>query len=109
MFSESSGPLRLVVSGVFTITGRGTVAVGIAEQGRVQPGDRVEVIHGATRTITTCHGLETFILWDSGCDLREIGPCGILCGHRAGFGFAGHTLPVGLLEDVQSLLKTTFG
>jgi translation elongation factor EF-Tu-like GTPase len=73
MFSESSGPLRLVVSAVFTITGRGTVAMGRAEQGRVQAGDRVEVIHGATRTMTTCRGIETFLRRDSGCDPREIG------------------------------------
>ena len=73
MFSESSGPLRLVVSAVFTIAGRGTLAMGIVEQGRVEVGDRVEVIHGATRTTTICRGIEMFVRRDSGCDPREIG------------------------------------
>jgi elongation factor Tu len=53
-------PFLMPVENVFTITGRGTVATGAIERGRVGTGDRVEVVGlgGALSTVVT--GVETF-------------------------------------------------
>src|SRR5579859_4639784 len=55
-----SAPFLMPVENVFTITGRGTVVTGAVERGRVQLGDRIEVIGlgGALSTVVT--GVETF-------------------------------------------------
>lgn len=37
-------PFLMPIEGVFTIAGRGTVATGKIEQGRIQPGEKVEII-----------------------------------------------------------------
>jgi elongation factor Tu len=54
-------PFQMPIEDVFTITGRGTVATGRIEQGRVHVGDEVEIvgIHPATaKTVVT--GVEMF-------------------------------------------------
>jgi len=55
-----SEPFLMPVENVFTITGRGTVATGAIERGRVSIGDRVEVVGfgGSLGTVVT--GVETF-------------------------------------------------
>jgi elongation factor Tu len=55
-----SEPFLMPVENVFTITGRGTVATGAIERGRVSIGDQVEVIGfgGSLGTVVT--GVETF-------------------------------------------------
>jgi elongation factor Tu len=57
---EVDKPFRLAVEGVHSIEGLGTVATGVIEQGRVAPGDRVEVLGfgGAVETVVT--GVEQF-------------------------------------------------
>jgi len=54
-------PFLLSVEDVFSITGRGTVATGRIERGKVKPGDDVEVIglsHDIKKTVVT--GVEMF-------------------------------------------------
>jgi len=54
-------PFLMAVEDVFTITGRGTVATGRVERGKVVTGDNVEVIglsHEAKKTVVT--GVEMF-------------------------------------------------
>ncbi len=54
-------PFLLAVEDVFTITGRGTVATGRVERGKVKVGDAVEVIglsHDVQKTVVT--GIEMF-------------------------------------------------
>ncbi|MGW1782786.1 elongation factor Tu [Streptomyces sp. NPDC002143] len=51
-------PFLLPVENVLTITGRGTVVTGAVERGRVQVGDRIEVLGAGLETVVT--GLETF-------------------------------------------------
>ncbi len=48
-------PFLLAVEGVYSIEGLGTVATGKVEQGRVAPGDRVEIIglHEVVETVVT--------------------------------------------------------
>ncbi len=53
-------PFLMAVEDVFSITGRGTVATGRIERGRVKVGDTVEIVGlGETRT-TTVTGVEMF-------------------------------------------------
>lgn len=56
--SDPTEGFRFLVSAVFTITGRGTVAAGIVESGDVRTGDLVAVIHGDARRVVTCQGVE---------------------------------------------------
>jgi len=54
-------PFLLAVEDVFSITGRGTVATGRMERGKVKPGENVEVIglsHDIQKTVVT--GVEMF-------------------------------------------------
>ncbi|MFJ5016070.1 elongation factor Tu [Streptomyces griseoluteus] len=51
-------PFLLPVENVLTITGRGTVVTGAVERGRLQVGDRVEVLGAGVESVVT--GLETF-------------------------------------------------
>src|SRR5690625_2878704 len=58
---ETDKPFMMPVEDVFTITGRGTVATGRVERGRVEVGDEVEIVgltEGATETTVT--GVEMF-------------------------------------------------
>jgi len=53
-------PFLMPVEDVFSITGRGTVATGRVEQGRVHVGDNLEIV-GIKETVTTvCTGVEMF-------------------------------------------------
>lgn len=56
---EVDKPFLLAVEDVFTITGRGTVASGRVERGKVKVGDTVELIGATTRTATVT-GVEMF-------------------------------------------------
>jgi elongation factor Tu len=57
---EVDKPFLMAVEGVFSIPGRGTVATGRIERGRVKVGDEVELIgFGATQK-TTVTGVEMF-------------------------------------------------
>ncbi|HYO45118.1 MAG TPA: elongation factor Tu [Gemmatimonadota bacterium] len=57
---ELDKPFQMPVEDVFTITGRGTVATGRVEQGRIKVGDEVELVgFGATKK-TVVTGVEMF-------------------------------------------------
>ena len=57
---EIDKPFLMAVEDVFSITGRGTVATGRVERGKIKTGDTVEVV-GLTKTkTTTVTGLEMF-------------------------------------------------
>ncbi|WP_149453471.1 elongation factor Tu [Pasteuria penetrans] len=57
---DTDKPFLMPVEDVFTITGRGTVATGRVERGRVEVGDKVMIVGlGETRE-TTVTGLEMF-------------------------------------------------
>ena len=53
-------PFLLAVEGVYSIEGLGTVATGLIAQGRVAPGDRVEVIGLGDSVETVVTGVEAF-------------------------------------------------
>jgi elongation factor Tu len=53
-------PLLMAVEGVFTITGRGTVATGRIERGRITVGEEVEIVGLGDSRKTTCTGVEMF-------------------------------------------------
>ncbi|MDB0030491.1 elongation factor Tu [Opitutales bacterium] len=53
-------PLLMAVEGVFTITGRGTVATGRIERGRIKVGEEVEIVGLGESRKTTCTGVEMF-------------------------------------------------
>ncbi len=53
-------PFIMPVEDVFSITGRGTVATGRIEGGRVNVGDTVEIVGLANTTSTTVTGVEMF-------------------------------------------------
>jgi elongation factor Tu len=54
-------PFLMPVEDVFTITGRGTVATGRVERGRIKVGEEVEIIGlSEERRKTVCTGLEMF-------------------------------------------------
>jgi elongation factor Tu len=57
---ETDKPFLMSVEDVFTITGRGTVATGRVERGKVKVGDAVEIvgIHDTRKSVAT--GLEMF-------------------------------------------------
>jgi elongation factor Tu len=57
---EVDKPLLLSVEGVFSISGRGTVATGRVERGKVKVGDEIEVVGFGTSTKTTVTGVEMF-------------------------------------------------
>ncbi|MEP0813902.1 MAG: elongation factor Tu [bacterium] len=53
-------PFLLAVEDVFTITGRGTVATGRVERGKVKVGDEVEIVGIHPTRKTVCTGVEMF-------------------------------------------------
>ncbi|MEN9254263.1 MAG: elongation factor Tu, partial [Gloeomargarita sp. SZTDM-1c_bins_89] len=57
---EVDKPLLMAVEDVFSITGRGTVATGRIERGRVKVGDTVEIVGLRETRTTTVTGLEMF-------------------------------------------------
>jgi len=58
---EVDKPFLMPVEDVFSITGRGTVATGRVEQGRVHVGDEVEIVGMTEETHkTVCTGVEMF-------------------------------------------------
>ncbi|OQA36228.1 MAG: Elongation factor Tu [Candidatus Dependentiae bacterium ADurb.Bin331] len=57
---EIDKPFSMPVEGVFSIAGRGTVATGRVERGRVQVGDEVEIIGFGTKIKTVVTGVEMF-------------------------------------------------
>lgn len=52
-------PFHFIVRDAFVITGRGTVAIGFITSGVVHTGDELEFLHGDTRRIIRCRGVET--------------------------------------------------
>ncbi len=57
---EVDKPFLMAVEDVFTITGRGTVATGRIERGKVTVGDEVELVGLADTRKTTVTGIEMF-------------------------------------------------
>jgi elongation factor Tu len=58
---KADQPFLMPVEDVFTITGRGTVATGRVERGRIKVGEEVEIIGlSEERRKTVCTGLEMF-------------------------------------------------
>ena len=53
-------PLQMAVEDVFSISGRGTVATGRMEQGKVKVGDEVEIVGLRPTTKTVVTGVEMF-------------------------------------------------
>src|SRR5207302_480397 len=53
-------PLLMAVEDVFSIEGRGTVATGRIERGRVKVGDEIEIIGLKDSAKTVCTGVEMF-------------------------------------------------
>nr|YP_009105954.1 translational elongation factor Tu [Gloeotilopsis sterilis]AIT94807.1 translational elongation factor Tu [Gloeotilopsis sterilis] len=57
---ETDKPFLMAVEDVFSITGRGTVATGRVERGKIKTGDTVEVVGLEKTKTTTVTGLEMF-------------------------------------------------
>jgi elongation factor Tu len=57
---EVDKPFLMSVEGVFSISGRGTVATGRIERGRVKVGDEVEIVGFGTSLKTIATGVEMF-------------------------------------------------
>jgi len=57
---ETDKPFLMPIEGVFSISGRGTVATGRIERGKVKVGDEVEVIGFGSKIKTTVTGVEMF-------------------------------------------------
>jgi len=57
---EIEKPFLLAVEDVFTITGRGTVATGRIERGKVKVGEEVEIVGLRPTRKTVCTGVEMF-------------------------------------------------
>ncbi len=57
---EIDKPFLMPVEDVFSITGRGTVATGRIEQGKISTGDEVEIVGITDTTTTTVTGVEMF-------------------------------------------------
>jgi elongation factor Tu len=57
---EVDKPFLMAVEDVFSIKGRGTVATGRIERGRVKVGEEVAIIGFEANTTTTCTGVEMF-------------------------------------------------
>jgi elongation factor Tu len=53
-------PFLMPVEDIFSITGRGTVATGRIERGRVNTGDKVEIVGIRDTQKTVCTGVEMF-------------------------------------------------
>ena len=57
---DTDKPFLMPIESVFSISGRGTVATGRIEQGKVKIGDEVEVVGFGKRMKTTVTGVEMF-------------------------------------------------
>jgi elongation factor Tu len=57
---ELDKPFLMPVEDIFSITGRGTVATGRIEQGKVNTGDEIEIVGINDTTTTTVTGVEMF-------------------------------------------------
>ncbi|MGC2310188.1 MAG: elongation factor Tu [Candidatus Babeliaceae bacterium] len=57
---EVDKPFLMAVEGVFTISGRGTVATGRIERGKVKINDEIEIIGLGAKEKTTVTGIEMF-------------------------------------------------
>ena len=57
---EIDKPFLMSVEGVFSISGRGTVATGRVETGRVKVGDEIEIVGFGSTVKTTVTGVEMF-------------------------------------------------
>jgi elongation factor Tu len=57
---ETDKTFLMAVEDVFSITGRGTVATGLVERGKLKTGATIEIIGLADTTTTTVTGLEMF-------------------------------------------------
>jgi elongation factor Tu len=53
-------PFLMAIEGVHSIEGRGTVATGRIEQGRVRPGHKVEIVGLKDKLTTVCTSVEQF-------------------------------------------------
>lgn len=53
-------PFLMSIEGTYNIEGRGTVVVGTIEQGKVKPGDEVEIVGFGESKKTIITGVETF-------------------------------------------------
>ncbi|MDR2432274.1 MAG: elongation factor Tu [Puniceicoccales bacterium] len=53
-------PFLMAIEGVFSITGRGTVATGRIERGAIRVGEEVEIVGLRDTVKTTCTGIEMF-------------------------------------------------
>ena len=53
-------PFRMPIEDVFSITGRGTVATGMIEQGIINTGDQIEIVGIRDTQTTTVTGVEMF-------------------------------------------------
>jgi translation elongation factor EF-Tu-like GTPase len=59
--ASPTGPFRLTVEDVFTITGRGTVVTGRVESGRLDVGQRVQLVRdGVPVAASEVSGIEKF-------------------------------------------------
>ncbi|HAU30146.1 MAG: Elongation factor Tu [candidate division TM6 bacterium GW2011_GWF2_43_17] len=57
---EIDKPFLMAVEGVFSISGRGTVATGRIERGAVKVGEEIEIVGLGAKTKTTVTGVEMF-------------------------------------------------
>ena len=57
---ETDKPFLMAVEDVFSITGRGTVATGRVEQGKIHVGDAVEIVGIRETSVSVATGLEMF-------------------------------------------------
>ncbi len=57
---EIDKPFLMPVEGVFSISGRGTVATGRIERGKVKVGEEVEIVGFGSTVKTTVTGVEMF-------------------------------------------------
>ena len=57
---EVDKPFLMAVEDVFSITGRGTVATGRIERGKVKVGEEVEIVGIMDTRLTTVTGVEMF-------------------------------------------------
>ncbi len=57
---EIDKPFLMAVEGVFSISGRGTVATGRIERGAIKVGEEVEIVGLGAKTKTTVTGVEMF-------------------------------------------------
>lgn len=58
---DADKPFMMSIEGTFHIGGRGTVATGTIDTGKIKAGEDVEIVGYSKKNIkTTCTGIETF-------------------------------------------------